>query len=700
MLMKCNAYAIFFCAALLFSDTISAEPVKAVRDATAETQADEFRPLSGFDPALWWIFKTNQNCQASFASESCAERLAIDFTFLGPGGIEYLEFGTPLAVRRDDLYLGIRATLVSDSGEPLECPFNPRFTDPSGETHQRPLDLKIGAWRIGKIDGRGLSWGGDGDGVLQLPAIVHSITMDRLSDGWKRSGRLTVEEVKFFTRRQIDDMIALELDGSDAMTNIFAPSDAEFALAIRVRNVADTAVDIIMRRQVNGVTLPDEAVEPNADGVLSYPKPNRAGYESVVFSPRTEIDGEKRLGAPMKFGFAVIDADQTRNRWCAVATHMNIGALDRMAAAGLGMIRDDATWAAVEKEPGVYQFPETWERYVERARQLNLEPLFIINYGNPLYDDGDFPHTDAARAAYARYAAEVAAHFKGRCRYYEIWNEWTGACGMGAYRKNGHNTPENYVLLLVEASKAIRAVDPDAYIIGGGGDHFTWHFDAVQKMMELGAMDHCDAFSIHPYIYPETPEKSDVIGKMKKIVDCMRTNGCESPKLWLTELGYPTYRGLLRNTPTALSQQDLEKFSAEMLVRSAILYKSMPEVEQFTWYDLENDGKDLEYNENNFGLLHNSAYGWQPKASWRAYAELSRELADATVTRNEALSTERRLAFDIVRPGKNRVVAAWTLDQTDSLPLDDVLRVTGLYGEALPLSTRTLTGAVTYFEIK
>ena len=690
---------VLFCVGL----AASAAEVGSVPDAMAETNIDRFQALRGFDPTLFWLYKTNQNCQASIVPVPNGETLTIDFDFLGPGGIEYLQFGTPYSLRRDDLYFGIRAKITSESGETLNCSFSPRLTDPSGETHQRLLDIRIGDWRIGKLSTNGHAWGGDGDNVMQLPAVMDSVTMDRLSDGWKMKGRLVVYEMGFFTIRQIEEMVRLSLDTPSAMTNIFAPTEnkdetLEFHV-LKQEKYADSDLKFLMTRQINGKMMPSETIVP-ADGVISYPKPHHLGYESVVFEPTMDTEGETVRGRPMKFGFAVIDADATRNTWCCVSTHMNLGALDRIAAAGVGMIRDDCTWNASEREAGKFQFPEIYDRYVDRAKELGLAPLLIINYGNPLYDDGDFPHTDASRAAYARYAAAVVEHFKGRCRYYEIWNEWTGACGMGPYQQNKHNTPENYLLLLEAASKAIRAVDPDAYIIGGGGDHFTWHFEAIQKMMELGAMKWCDAFSIHPYIYPDTPEKYDIRGKMQKIIDCMRSNGCENPKLWLTELGYPTYRGLRRGASVIQSQQELEQFSAEMLARTAILYKSMPEVEQFTWYDLENDGNNLEYNEHNFGLLHNGAFGWQPKPSWRAYAEISRLFEGATVTPNAEQTTDRRMVFDIVRPEKNRVIAVWTLDGNDEIALDHVVRVTGLFGETLPTETRTVSTAVTYFEVQ
>ena len=43
-----------------------------------------------------------------------------------------------------------------------------------------------------------------------------------------------------------------------------------------------------------------------------------------------------------------------------------------------------------------------------------IRPVFILDYGNPLYDNGLAPQTDEARQAFARFAAAGAARFKGR----------------------------------------------------------------------------------------------------------------------------------------------------------------------------------------------------------------------------------------------------------------------------------------------
>ena len=44
------------------------------------------------------------------------------------------------------------------------------------------------------------------------------------------------------------------------------------------------------------------------------------------------------------------------------------------------------------------------------------------------------------------------------------------------------------------------------------------------------------------------------------------------------------------------------------------------------WHDLKYDGTSLNYNEHNFGLVHNDSFGWAPKPAFVALAVLARAL--------------------------------------------------------------------------
>ena len=56
-----------------------------------------------------------------------------------------------------------------------------------------------------------------------------------------------------------------------------------------------------------------------------------------------------------------------------------------------------------------------------------------------------------------------------------------------------------YTDLLRRVYLAIKAVDPDAQVVGGG--LVGYHPDFINGMMDAGAGDWMDYFSYHPYVY-------------------------------------------------------------------------------------------------------------------------------------------------------------------------------------------------------
>src|SRR4029079_12333674 len=98
------------------------------------------------------------------------------------------------------------------------------------------------------------------------------------------------------------------------------------------------------------------------------------------------------------------------------------GELEMLAAAGFRFVRMDFTWAGTEPAPGRYNF-SAYERLLAALDRHHIRAVLILDYSNRLYDDDLAPHTAEGRAAFARWAAAAASHFKGRGVVWEIWNE-------------------------------------------------------------------------------------------------------------------------------------------------------------------------------------------------------------------------------------------------------------------------------------
>src|SRR2546421_3191 len=89
------------------------------------------------------------------------------------------------------------------------------------------------------------------------------------------------------------------------------------------------------------------------------------------------------------------------------------GELEMLAAAGFKWVRMDLGWGGMERKKGEYDF-SAYDRLTAALDKHGLKALFILDYSNRLYDEGQPPHTDEGRAAFARWAVAVANHFKGR----------------------------------------------------------------------------------------------------------------------------------------------------------------------------------------------------------------------------------------------------------------------------------------------
>jgi polysaccharide biosynthesis protein PslG len=88
------------------------------------------------------------------------------------------------------------------------------------------------------------------------------------------------------------------------------------------------------------------------------------------------------------------------------------GEMERLTQAGYHLARMDLAWGAIETAPGRYNFA-AHDRLKGHLARAGARPIFILDYGNRLYDHGQAPRSDSARAAFARFAAAAARHFRG-----------------------------------------------------------------------------------------------------------------------------------------------------------------------------------------------------------------------------------------------------------------------------------------------
>ncbi len=327
--------------------------------------------------------------------------------------------------------------------------------------------------------------------------------------------------------------------------------------------------------------------------------------------------------------------------------------LGLVRSAGAVSIRDDVPWARVERQKGQLIMPAAVDELVNQALQADLQPLLILDYGNPLYDAGDKPLSPEALSAFARYAVFVTRHFKGRVHAYEMWNEWNGTV---ANTRRG--SPEDYVRFLKVVYPAVKAVDPSAVLVGGAvaGLKLDW----LSSMLAAGGVGFFDALSIHPYNFSQPDRTAHAFAQSVVATESIihRYTGGRDVPLYITEMGWPLFGG-----PGGISLEQQASLLAQMFLTA----RTMPFLKGIWWYDLRDDGSDPNNKENNFGLVDPSL---KPKPSYVALAAVAPLVSDASAV--EVLSPPapslRALRFTFA--GGRQVVAMWNTNETGSTKVD------------------------------
>lgn len=221
--------------------------------------------------------------------------------------------------------------------------------------------------------------------------------------------------------------------------------------------------------------------------------------------------------------------------------------LDEVADAGIGWIRIDLVWAAVETQRGVYDW-RLYDALLAAAEQRGLQVLAILAYTPQWATDGPvLAGVPRDGEDWRRFCTRAATRYRGRIRYWEVWNEpnlpkfWAGT--RQQYRD----------LILVPGAAALRAADPQARIVGpalahlGSAEWYSWLLDILEH-----ASDSIDVVSHHLYDgdgfrdvtekldgstpFANDPSLWDLVAP--SVREVLKEAGARDKPFWLTETGW------------------------------------------------------------------------------------------------------------------------------------------------------------------
>lgn len=275
--------------------------------------------------------------------------------------------------------------------------------------------------------------------------------------------------------------------------------------------------------------------------------------------------------------------------------------LRMVAAGGFKYIRQIFPWYDIEiaakgdftdrRGPGAAH--SAWDKYdfiVNTANSLGLEvlarvdgtPLWAGNGAAPLTGIGYFKGPPANNQDFADFMTTLATRYKGKVRYYQIWNEpnlaveWAAPANASAYTS-----------LLKVGYTAVKQADPVASVVmaglaptvgrveqGGNQDELVYS----QQMYDAGAKDYFDVASVMIYGLGFSPDTRftdlRLPGDNKRVnfsrVELARAvmvkNNDSAKPLWASEYGWVSIPANWTGKPSSWGQSVDEQTQARYLV--------------------------------------------------------------------------------------------------------------------------------------
>ncbi|HZU26780.1 MAG TPA: hypothetical protein VFA04_14740 [Bryobacteraceae bacterium] len=358
----------------------------------------------------------------------------------------------------------------------------------------------------------------------------------------------------------------------------------------------------------------------------------------------------------------------------------------RMFDAGVSWIRigqyenssEPTSWDWVERKRGVYAIAPEVDDYVDSLIDNGVQIQVQLLYGNPMYtspsgrrpdeitpEPGSFhnddrsifsifypPKTPEQIEAFVRYVKWTVNHFRGRIRYYALWNEQD----IGYWNPWGN--PEEYGRLLAAFVPAVHQTDPQAKVIYGGQSDPSADF-ARRALDACRCAADIDVFAYHTYpgygrnLNPETMDSG--------------AYGNDSPaKLRRAVRDYPGIRGDIVfwddefNSIASWRGSD-ESVQAKYVPRGMI-YNHAFGVRTFVWLLAAGvDGNEYD----DFGLLHglrNLPDDFSPRPVFQAFQNTNALFSDTKLDSQIAIESSNRPASMLsygFRNANGKAIVAW-----------------------------------------
>lgn len=283
--------------------------------------------------------------------------------------------------------------------------------------------------------------------------------------------------------------------------------------------------------------------------------------ESPYELPSAAAQAEATRTKPLDFGLAYSDTLP----WMTDADLAQ--ALDDAVDLGVTWIRADVSWTNIQPDGETQYLWERFDRVARAAQERDLKVLATLSYTpqwarDAACADKNATCPPASNARFAQFVTEAVTRYSAMGMHtWQIWNE----PNISAFWSGGAD-PERYAEMVKETSRAIRAADPDSFVLLGGlanaattNSKRQTPVDFLDNVLKLGVGDHVDGISFHAFSHGillstktgDSPYEQ-VSGVRRSLTAVLARHERTDLEIWLTETGAPTHgRGAIAD-----SQQD------------------------------------------------------------------------------------------------------------------------------------------------
>jgi polysaccharide biosynthesis protein PslG len=332
---------------------------------------------------------------------------------------------------------------------------------------------------------------------------------------------------------------------------------------------------------------------------------------------------------------------QVHLMWSGVTTASVDRQLDLLAGLGSDSARLDVAWSSLEETGrGRWSlgYVSRLDYVIAGMERRGIRPVVVLTETpcwastapetdlqgceGPWWERGVTKWAPKNPADFATAAAYVAARYGSRLAALELWNEPNWEEGRYANLR-APDKATAYTAMVTAAYPAVKRVAPQLPVLAGSLSFADTDF--LRALYQRGMRGSYDGIAVHPYNEwrapgaPHDPRwaKYDLVLGLGAVRAEMLARGDSSP-VWVTELGWTTCTlGADRWCVTEAQQ-------ARYVADAVRLLADYSWVRAVLIYNLRDKGTDVNYTEDNFGLVTRS---YREKPALASLRSALRELA-------------------------------------------------------------------------